>query len=592
MPLVPTILNVLLALLLLLLDSEIQRKPLRTIHEDPAYISSRQDWPRSRTSLILRIVSAVHDDHQQDLIEKDKHLQIYPHSAGLLMPDSLSRHGTRQEDDLPFEGVETEQSSIHMDAQFDDESGPPDGGYAWVMAVCAMASNFSTWGTNAAFGVFLNYYLTSDTFPGATEYDFALIGGLMVLLGQGLAPLLVLLYEMIGFKRLSFAAIVFQTAGYILASFATKMWQLFLTQAVLVGVSFSLLFMPTTLILPTWFDKRLATAMGINVAGTGIGGVVFCLAINAMISRTGDQRWALRMCGIVNFVVAGTAVTILRPYKKQSRKLSETCNWTFILGHLKKIFALRIFRNPILLVLACWFNFCLTGYVLVLFSISSVGVLLGMTHTQGTYLTVALNAAQAVGRPVMGHFADQLGRTNIAAGCSITIAILLLALWINASTYASLMAFSVLIGCIIGVGSSLCQLIASVLLDASPEALNSVWSWFNLFVSFFQFVLEPIALALRVQGTSRPFLHTQIFAGVAFFAAFLLIMVVREYIVRRNFRRRLEYALARVEDAKDGAVDVVIGEYDVNLDHHRITRYRRLLRGQYCLVRAFYPSAV
>lgn len=227
MPLKSTILNALLALLLLLLGSEKLRIPLQTIHEDPAYTSSKQGWPRSRTSLILRIVSAVHDDHQQDLIERDKQLPIYPHSAGLLMPESLSRHGTRHDDALPFEAIENEKASIHSHAHSDDDTGPPDGGYAWVMALCAMLCNFSTWGTNAAFGVFLNYYLTSGTFPGATEYDFALIGGLTVFLGQGLAPLLVLLYEMIGFKKLSFAAIILQTAGYILASFATQTWQLF-----------------------------------------------------------------------------------------------------------------------------------------------------------------------------------------------------------------------------------------------------------------------------------------------------------------------------------------------------------------------------
>ena len=109
------------------------------------------------------------------------------------------------------------------------------------MAICAMMAMFSTWGANAGYGVFLNYYLDSNTFPEATKYDFALIGGIVVFMANILSPLSALLYKMLGFRFVCCIGIIFQTLGWICASFAKRIWHLYLTQGVLVGISFLLI---------------------------------------------------------------------------------------------------------------------------------------------------------------------------------------------------------------------------------------------------------------------------------------------------------------------------------------------------------------
>ena len=122
-----------------------------------------------------------------------------------------------------------------------ESSHKPDGGMAWLMAICAMMAMFSTWGANAGYGVFLNYYLDSNTFPEATKYDFALIGGIVVFMANILSPLSALLYKMLGFRFVCCIGIIFQTLGWICASFAKRIWHLYLTQGVLVGISFLLI---------------------------------------------------------------------------------------------------------------------------------------------------------------------------------------------------------------------------------------------------------------------------------------------------------------------------------------------------------------
>ncbi|KAH3659077.1 hypothetical protein OGATHE_006383, partial [Ogataea polymorpha] len=56
---------------------------------------------------------------------------------------------------------------------------PPDGTlWAWIAAACVCSANTFSWGVNSAFGVYLNYYLDANVFPGATKRQFAMIGSL------------------------------------------------------------------------------------------------------------------------------------------------------------------------------------------------------------------------------------------------------------------------------------------------------------------------------------------------------------------------------------------------------------------------------
>ncbi|CAD0049693.1 unnamed protein product [Aureobasidium pullulans] len=86
--------------------------------------------------------------------------------------------------------------------------------------------------------------------------------------------------------------IAFQTAGFIGASFAIRIWQLYLTQGLLVGFGIGFLYIPSTAILSQWFKRRRSLANGISSAGSGVGGACFAWATEAMIQRL-SIPWAL-----------------------------------------------------------------------------------------------------------------------------------------------------------------------------------------------------------------------------------------------------------------------------------------------------------
>lgn len=76
---------------------------------------------------------------------------------------------------------------------------------------------------------------------------------------------------------------IFQCGGFIAASFATRVWQLHLSQGVPVGCGVGFLYIPNIAILSQWFSKKHSLVNGTSAAGSGIGGAIFSWASEAMI---------------------------------------------------------------------------------------------------------------------------------------------------------------------------------------------------------------------------------------------------------------------------------------------------------------------
>jgi len=146
--------------------------------------------------------------------------------------------------------------------------------------------NAFTWGIAASYGVYLSHYLAENTFSGATPLDFALVGGLEFAMAMLGAPLVTIICRKAGLRPTMSGGVILQTLGFMLASLsAGRIWVLYLTQGVLIGLGISFTFVPGAAILPQWFRRKRTLAMGFSSAGSGIGGVIFSLATDTMIRR-------------------------------------------------------------------------------------------------------------------------------------------------------------------------------------------------------------------------------------------------------------------------------------------------------------------
>ncbi|KAL3229724.1 putative transporter ESBP6 [Nakaseomyces bracarensis] len=430
---------------------------------------------------------------------------------------------------------------------------PPDGGYGWVCVLCVFLAMFSTWGCNAGFGIFLGFYFNNDTFPGATKYDYALIAGLTGALGQGMAPFAMILMRLFGIKGAMLIGDALLLSGFLLASYATKIWQLYLTQGVLAGCSIAVASVPATVVLPGWFLKKRAVAVGLSLLGTGVGGVVYGLAVNKLIQTHGDTKLALRVLAITCSVTVFVAAMLVK--ERNPRKSVGLRSPSLVLQQFQKMFTINLIRRPQILLVAWWFSFSFLGYVVMVFTLSPYAIARGMTPHNASTLTALLNAAQCIGRPSMGLAGDRFGRINITILLTASLVIFLFAFWIPAHTFVQLIIFSLLVGIGVGVANVFNSVLTADLVE--PDMFLPAWAFVCYNSSPLGLVGEVIAQALVIEHTSHvnPYIHTQIFAGCCFVAALLLALALREYSVRLRYQLKLREVIKDIEHLDESLDD-------------------------------------
>ncbi|KAF2713338.1 major facilitator superfamily protein [Pleomassaria siparia CBS 279.74] len=403
-----------------------------------------------------------------------------------------------------------------------DDHSIPDGGYGWVIVFGVFTINAFTWGVLASYGVYLAYYLSHSIFPGATSLDFAYIGGLNFGLSMLLASPVTYLVRRFGTHVPMIMGVCFQTGGFVAASFAKEIWQLYLSQGVLVGLGVGFLFIPSVAVTSQWFDKKRSLANSINSSGSGIGGIIISLATTPMIMHL-SLAWSLRIIGIVSGTMNILATCLLR-------------NRNHIVRPPMHPFDVRLLRRlPVSLLLA-WGFFSMLGYIIILYSLSDFGRGLGFSATQASSITALVNAGTAVGRPCLGVLSDRYGRIEVAGLATLSTSIMVWCFWIPAQGYGLTAVFAILAGAVVGVfWMSISTLSVEVAgLAELPSMLALAFGIIVLPTTF----TEVIALKIRQPHSSRPYLYPQIFTGLAYTAASGMMFAL--WIVLRRRKRLVE----------------------------------------------------
>ena len=147
-------------------------------------------------------------------------------------------------------------------------------------------------------------------FTGASPAEIDLIGTVSISLMTLGAPFAVAWAKRFSPRWVSFTGGLIFAISLILASFGTKLWHFVLTQGLLLGVGTCMPYMVAVTIAPAWFTARRGLAMGIILAGTGVGGLVWAPALGVLINAIGFRN-SLRLAGAVTFcLVAASSAAI------------------------------------------------------------------------------------------------------------------------------------------------------------------------------------------------------------------------------------------------------------------------------------------
>ena len=223
------------------------------------------------------------------------------------------------------------------------------------------------------------------------------------------------------------------------------------------------LFVGSVGIIPQWFTKKRSLANGIGTAGSGLGGMMYSLATNAMIDRLGVE-WALRILGILAFVVNCSCAMLIRDRNKA-------------VGSTQLAFDYALFKRPAFLFLLGWGFFSMMGYIVLLFSLPNYATSIGLSAKQGSIIGAVLNLGQGLGRPLVGIFSDKAGRINLAGLCTFVAGLFCLVIWIFAKSFGVLVFFAIIVGTVAGTfWTTIGPVGAEVVgLKELPSALSIVW---------------------------------------------------------------------------------------------------------------------
>ncbi|KAH3686093.1 hypothetical protein WICPIJ_002930 [Wickerhamomyces pijperi] len=399
----------------------------------------------------------------------------------------------------------------------------PDGGYGWVVLFGVSLFCVSTWASNSAYAIYLAHYIEKGLFPGVTILNFAAIGGVGFGTGLMFGNLILWLTHHTHVKIVIAIGSVFQLAGFLLAAFSTKLWQIYLTQGVLVGLGLAFIAVPSNALVSMWFRKKRAMAQALSVLGAGVGGIMFSLSLQAIIDNI-SLRWALIIQGII----------------------CTFCTWTGIIlvktrdSHVKpifKVYDLEVMKTLPFLVMALYVAVTLLGYVILLYNLADFTISLGYSAKQGANVATMVSVGIIIGRPIVGRVGDIFGPVSTGIVVHFLCGLFSLAMWIPARNYATAIAFALIQG---GLMGSIWVLLAPI--SARLFGLRKLAILLGTFYSIVGLigVFSPIVgIKLRATPADGKYSPTQyrvpaIYCGVVYIASACLLFFIRCYLLARD----------------------------------------------------------
>lgn len=255
-----------------------------------------------------------------------------------------------------------------------------------------------------AFGVFQEYY-SSFTPPLSTPSSISWIGSLQTFLLLACGSATGSFVDRGHAQLMSFIGCALITLGLLFTSFSGEFasphrpvyYQVLLSQGILSGLGMSLLLVPSTAIVPTYFTQNRALAVGLANTGASLGGIVYPILTRRLLARVGFS-WAMRATALVVLVTTGVGGLLIRQRSDLTKNPAKRTLYQF--GCLKDI-AYALFIAGIF--------FTFAGIYIPYFYVSAWvrDTAFPISGLSAYYLISIMNAGGLVGRIIPNFIADK-----------------------------------------------------------------------------------------------------------------------------------------------------------------------------------------
>ncbi|PTB62077.1 MFS general substrate transporter [Trichoderma citrinoviride] len=388
-------------------------------------------------------------------------------------------------------------------------SNPPDGGFAaWTHVALMHIIFFNTWGVANGYGVFQDYYTQT---LHQSQSSISWIGSAQVFFLFSIGAVAGRLTDA-GHFRVTFACgVALQLLGIFMTSLCTEYWQIFLAQAVCLGIGNGLTFCPALAVLSQYFKKYRAFAVGLSAAGAAVGGLVYPVLINRLLFYDNfGFPWTLRIMG---FIMLATYMPCLIWFKPRlpPRKTGEWTDTSAFRDVPFLFFALSMFLN--------FWGLYFAFFYLGMFAREKIGT------KEPINLLMVLNGVGIVGRILPTIAADKwVGMLNMLIPMSFAASLLVFC-WTAVSSTAGLYAFAVIYGLIAAALQALFPAVATTM-TPDPSRTGTRVGMILGFVSF-STLTGPAICGAIIEQQNGEYLGAQLFAAVSILLGALMASAAR-----------------------------------------------------------------
>lgn len=346
--------------------------------------------------------ATAHDNSQtEEAIETEHDVELAPPNSTAqpnIHPDGsdLEKSVTNRSAKSKLSGFAKVKSNV---PSVNDLKTIPNGGTkAWLQVLGAFFLFFNSWGIINTFGVYQTYYET-NFLASSTSSDISWIGSVQAFCLIFIGPLTGPIYDAGYFRLLIIVGSVLVVFGQMMLSLSSEYYQIFLAQAITVGLGAGCLFIPSVAILSQYFSTKLATATGLAAAGSSLGGVIYPIVLYKLIPQVGFA-WATRILGFMSLatLIVSNLVMEVRALPPAKRKIVD-------LPAFKEL-------PYTFFVAGCFLAFM--GLYAPFFYVEFYSISYKITNENLAFYTLAIiNSASVFGRIVPNFIADKVGPLNI-----------------------------------------------------------------------------------------------------------------------------------------------------------------------------------
>jgi MFS family permease len=303
-----------------------------------------------------------------------------------------------------------------------------DSARSWRAVVAAFLSMFAVFGVAYSFGAFFTPMAAEfGTGRSATSLVFSVTAFSYFVLGAASGPAV----DRFGPRPVLLAGAAAMGTGLLLTSRVHSIELGYVTYGLGVGIGVACGYVPMVAVVGGWFDRRRSAALGIAVAGIGVGTVVASPLAAMLIDHLGWRRTYV----VFAAVSAGLLVVAAMVAERPPRSLGG--DGRLALGETMR-------SRPFLSLYGSCFLLSLSLFQVFVY-LPAFAKDRGAGKVAAAALVSVVAGASITGRVVLGTVADRVGRVRTYRACFLVMGVSY-GIWLGAPSYAWLVVFAVVMG--------------------------------------------------------------------------------------------------------------------------------------------------